>query len=173
MLGQAGYKFESRANIRGLLDTIFFIKQDSPSRGVENKVRICFSLCHQNTFRVYGGTPKFCTWMGQLLQQLWISGVASEKEVSFLQTDSQNEGSNSGNDLHFSEVKLNGTPFCIPEWNKDNFLAAQYMIGRLVGVLSLVGWRLAASVNAYSSPYDKSLLIFEKDLVSKNINKSI
>ncbi|KAM3184538.1 hypothetical protein ACTXT7_008149 [Hymenolepis weldensis] len=104
--------------------------------------------------------------MGQLLQQLWISGVASEKEVSFLQTDSQNDGSNSGDDLHFTELKLNGTPFCIPEWNKDNFLAAQYMIGRLVGVLSLVGWRLAASVNVYTSPYDKSLLIFEKDLVN-------
>ncbi|VDL18789.1 unnamed protein product [Hymenolepis diminuta] len=163
VLGQAGYKFESRANIRGLLDTIFFIKQDSPSRSVGNK----------NTFRVYGGTPKFCTWMGQLLQQLWISGVASEKEVSFLQTDSQNESSNSGIDLHFTELKLNGTPFCIPEWNKDNFLATQYMIGRLVGVLSLVGWRLAASVNVYTSPYDKSLLIFERDLDTKEEEKLV
>ncbi|VDO10208.1 unnamed protein product [Rodentolepis nana] len=164
VLDQAGYKYESRANVRGLLDTVFFVKQDSPPPGVENIARICFSLCHQNILRVYGGTPKFCAWMGQLLQQLWISGVSSKKEVLISQLLSKNNGSSSINDLHFTEVKFNGTPFCIPEWNKDNFLAAQYMIGRLVGVLSLVEWRLSASMNVYTSPYDKSLLIFEKDL---------
>nr|CUU98576.1 hypothetical transcript [Hymenolepis microstoma] len=164
VLDQAGYKYECKANVRGLLDTIFFTKHDSSSPSVENIARICFSLCHQNVLRVYGGTPKFCTWMGQLLQQLWISGVSSKKEVSISQILSKNKGLNSGNDLHFTEVKFNGTPFCIPEWNKDNFLAAQYMIGRLVGVLALVEWRLSASMNVYTSPYDKSLLIFEKDL---------
>lgn len=164
VLDQAGYKYESRANVRGLLDTIFFTKHDLSSPSVENIARICFSLCHQNTLRVYGATPKFCTWMGQLLQQLWISGVSSKKEVSISQILSKNKSPRSDNDLHFTEVKFNGTPFCIPEWNKDNFLAAQYMISRLVGVLSLVEWRLSASMNVYTSPYDKSLLIFEKDI---------
>lgn len=156
----------SRANVRGLLDTLFFIKQDLPSRATNNIVRICFSLCHQNAFRVYGGTAKFCSWMGQLLQQLWVFGVASANEISFSQKESSKENSSSENGLHFTEVKFNGTPFCIPEWNKDNLFAAEYMIGRLLGVLSLVGWRLKATLNVYSSPYDKGLLVLEKDLVS-------
>ncbi|KAL5962520.1 hypothetical protein TSMEX_009747 [Taenia solium] len=173
VLNCAGFAFECRANIRGLLDTLFFIKPETPTTATKNTARICFSLCHQNTFRVYGGTTAFSTWMSQLLQQLWISGVASEKQISFVQPDHQHEEkgepTESGDELHFTEVKLNGTPFCIPEWNKDNLLAAQYMIGRLIGVLSLIGWQLTAFLNIYSSPYDKGLLVFEKELVSCSI----
>lgn len=170
VLNCAGFAFECRANIRGLLDTLFFMKPEAPTTAKTNTTRICFSLCHQNTFRVYGGTTAFSAWMSQLLQQLWISGVASEKQISFVQPDHPNGGegepTESGDELHFTEVKLNGTPFCIPEWNKDNLLAAQYMIGRLIGVLSLIGWQLTAFLNIYSSPYDKGLLVFEKELVS-------
>lgn len=170
VLNCAGFAFECRANIRGLLDTLFFMKPEAPTTAKTNTTRICFSLCHQNTFRVYGGTTAFSAWMSQLLQQLWISGVASEKQISFVQPDHPNGGegepTESGDELHFTEVKLNGTPFCIPEWNKDNLLAAQYMIGRLIGVLSLIGWQLTAFLNIYSSPYDKGLLVFEKEIVS-------
>ncbi|KAM7537906.1 hypothetical protein Aperf_G00000078175 [Anoplocephala perfoliata] len=166
VLDQAGFNFMCTANIRGLLDTIFFIKRNSPSRATNDIVRICFSLCHQNVFRVYGGTPKVCSWISQLLQQLWIFGVASENEISFSQLGSSKEDSNTENSPHFTEIKFNGVPFCIPEWNKDNFFAAEYMIGRLLGVLSLVGWQLKASLNVYSGPYDKGLLVFEKDLVN-------
>ncbi|VDM33268.1 unnamed protein product [Hydatigera taeniaeformis] len=162
-----GFIFECRANIRGLLDTLFFVKPEVSNTTRKNIVRICFSMCHQNTFRIYGGTPAFSTWMSQLLQQLWISGVASEEQVSFVHPDRQlgeDESSDCADELHFTEVKLNGTPFCIPEWNKDNLLAAQYMMGRLIGVLSLIGWQLTAFLNIYSSPYDKGLLVFEKEL---------
>ncbi|KAH9283695.1 hypothetical protein ECG_05055 [Echinococcus granulosus] len=168
VLDSAGFVFECRANIRGLLDTLFFIKSDASTTARQNTIRVCFSLCHQNTFRVYGGTTAFTTWMTQLLQQLWLSGVASEKQISFVQPDHQQaevgESAESGDELHFTEVKLNGTPFCIPEWNKDNLLAAQYMIGRLIGVLSLIGWKFTAFLNVYSSPYDKGLLVFEREL---------
>ena len=170
ILERSGFKLECRANIRGMLDALFFIKQSPPANSTLRTVRIGFSLCHQNTFRIYGGTVNFCNWIRDLLQQLWISGVASEKQVSFVSSDKRESESGSPIDVNFTEVKFHGTPFCIPEWNKDNFLAAQYMIGRFVGILSLIGWRLLASLNVYSSPYDKGVLIFEKDMVSVLFN---
>ncbi|VDD83871.1 unnamed protein product [Mesocestoides corti] len=162
-LDQSGYEFVSRANFRGLLDTLFFRRPKSTPASTNTVARACFSLCHQDTFRVYGGTAVFCTWVSHLLQQLWLSGVANEKRISVV-----HKGGSAGEagvkEFKYTEVKLSGTPWCIPEWNKDNFFASQYMLSRFVGVLSLIGWKLAAFMNVYTSPYDKGLLIFEKEL---------
>ncbi len=140
--------------------------------------RTCFSLCHQSCIRIYGGSPTFCAWITQLLQQLWIAGVFYEKRITlaavehrsppFIEEEvgSENGDVRQGVELEYSEVKLNGAPWCIPEWNKDNLMAVQYMMARFAGVLALVGWKCRAAVNVYSSPYDKGLLIFEKELVS-------
>lgn len=156
-----------RTNFRGLLDSLFFerIQQKFPRKTV---ARMAFSLCHQNCIRVYGGTPAFCSWITQLLQHLWIAGIAYEKWIdlepedgTIPEEDEQRDGI-----LEYSEVQLIGAPWCIPEWNRDNLLAVQYMMARFAGVLFLVGWKCRVALNAYSSPYDKCLLVFEKEIVS-------
>nr|VZI30818.1 unnamed protein product [Spirometra erinaceieuropaei] len=183
---QAGFRFISNVNFRGSLDTLIFMPQPTDS-GTETIPRplaqTYFTLCHQDCVRIYNASGAFCGWVRRLFQQIWAQGVMMEKQLTFTNDTPQRseaegeavegaerataeDGDRRDKELGYTEIRLNGSPWWIAEWNKDALLAAKYMLTRFVSVLALTGWQCTASINMYCSPYDKCLLIFEKELVS-------
>ncbi|VDN09385.1 unnamed protein product [Dibothriocephalus latus] len=185
---QANFQFICNVNFRGSLDTLLFAPKQEASSSMtfsRSMTQAYFVLCHQDCVRVYNGSEALCGWVSRLFQQIWAPGVMMEKQVTFTnnvpeeaepgfdtfkEAAGANEKNGSGEDrnLGYTEIRLNGCPWWIAEWNKDALLAAKYLMTRFGSVLALTGWRCFASVNMYCSPYDKCLLIFEKELGTKN-----
>uniref|UniRef100_A0A0X3Q046 Uncharacterized protein n=1 Tax=Schistocephalus solidus TaxID=70667 RepID=A0A0X3Q046_SCHSO len=182
---EAKFQFICNLNFRGNLDTLLFVPQqeESSMKTIPRSLtHAYFSLCHQDCIRIYNGSEAFCGWVSRLFQQIWAPGVMSEKQVTFTMDvaqqfkaeDDSTKGAAGPNkkiggrnckDLGYTEIRLNGYPWWIAEWNKDALMSAKYMVTRFVSVLALTGWRCVASINMYCSPYDKCLLIFEKEVV--------
>lgn len=174
ILREEGCEFVTRLNFRGRLDTLFFQESTkecgAPLEVDSNCAQIYFTLCHQNCIRAFGGSPEFSSWLTSLVKQIWMPGVVHERHITL--SPLSESGEIDGIDVdeseifEYTEIKLSGNPWYVPEWNKDSLLASQYMITRFVNVLSLIGWTVVATVNMYCSPYDKGFLLFEKRLVS-------